>query len=186
MQLLHNLSKPLAARTRREHYRLIEDKSTILPSESESDEEMPGPPEEYLDNLMDSNAFQGTSPPPVHDYGMDDEMDLNGDSEDLHSASSDSESNFQLDAEDEWLDLDEGEERDEYAGQDEMARGLEEMLGAEEELELWNQRMYPHPTPIAACLDLIRGNEILSKQDRDNIRAFKLKILTTMPQLAFA
>ncbi|KAJ7466343.1 hypothetical protein FB451DRAFT_1093297, partial [Mycena latifolia] len=50
-----------------------------------------------------------------------------------------------------------------------MLRELEEMLGPDEEAALWECR-----------------NDILTEQDRDNIRAFRLKMLCTMPHLAFA
>ncbi|KAJ7019369.1 hypothetical protein C8F04DRAFT_1147812, partial [Mycena alexandri] len=50
-----------------------------------------------------------------------------------------------------------------------MIRELEEILGPDEESELWQHR-----------------NEILTEQDRDNIRAFRLKMLSNMPRVAFA
>ncbi|KAJ7709375.1 hypothetical protein B0H16DRAFT_1703806 [Mycena metata] len=48
---------------------------------------------------------------------------------------------------------------------EEMIAELEEMLGPDEESELWEHR-----------------NKILTEQDRDNIRAFRLKMLSSMDQ----
>lgn len=64
------------------------------------------------------------------------EMDVDED-EDFDAPPSDLESEFELDEEDEWLDFDEGEQKKECASKDEMLRDLEEMLGPDEEAELW-------------------------------------------------
>jgi hypothetical protein len=44
------------------------------------------------------------------------------------------------DEEDEWLAFDEGEERDDFNSREEMVPGLEEMLSAEDEADLWDVR----------------------------------------------
>jgi hypothetical protein len=135
--------KPLAGRTRREHYRRIEDKSTILPSESEyssSDEEMAGYDDDNVvpDDPMDT--FTSVDALTAHSI-----MDVDNDTTDDNDSDpvlSDAESEFVLEEEDEWLKFDEGEERDEYVSREEMDRELEEMLGSDEEAELWEYSAY--------------------------------------------
>ncbi|KAF7335395.1 hypothetical protein MVEN_02192100 [Mycena venus] len=100
------------------------------------------------------------------------EMDIDeddSDSDDSDPLASECETVLELGEEDEWLAFDEGEERQECANREEMARELEQMLDAEDEAVLWDIR-----------------NETLSEQDRDNFRAFQLKMISNMPHLAFA
>ncbi|KAF7358774.1 hypothetical protein MSAN_01216400 [Mycena sanguinolenta] len=74
---------------------------------------------------------------------------------------------------DEWQDFDEEEDQD--TSRDEMLRELEEMLDADEEAALWD-----------ILTVIIAGNETLTEQDRDNITAFQLKMISNMPRVAFA
>ncbi|KAF7372933.1 hypothetical protein MSAN_00500000 [Mycena sanguinolenta] len=92
---------------------------------------------------------------------------------DLSSVGSDSENDYggleldELEA-DEWADFDEEADYDIPISHEEMVRELEEMLDADEEGALWDNR-----------------NEILTEQDRDNISAFQLKMISNMPRVAF-
>ncbi|KAJ7147401.1 hypothetical protein C8R43DRAFT_889949, partial [Mycena crocata] len=59
------------------------------------------------------------------------------------------------------------------------------MLGPDEEAALWDASTQEYSC-ILTRRDLYHaGNDILSEQDRDNIRAFRLKMICTMPHLAF-
>ncbi|KAJ7450206.1 hypothetical protein FB451DRAFT_1527969, partial [Mycena latifolia] len=51
---------------------------------------------------------------------------------------------------------------------EEMIRQLEEMIMPDDEADLWKIR-----------------NDVITEQDRDNIRAFKLKLMANMPRSAF-
>lgn len=69
---------------------------------------------------------------------IDDEA-ADGDS-DLGDSDSESDLDFELGQEDEWLAFDEGEDRDNIETPEAMLRGLEDMLGPDEETELWDCR----------------------------------------------
>ncbi|KAJ7688114.1 hypothetical protein B0H17DRAFT_1135769 [Mycena rosella] len=66
---------------------------------------------------------------------------------------------------DEWKAFDEAEDNEIPISREEMIQELEDMLGPDEEAELWDCR-----------------NQVLTEKDRDNIRAFRLKILSNMPR----
>ncbi|KAF7334036.1 hypothetical protein MVEN_02309100 [Mycena venus] len=70
---------------------------------------------------------------------------------------------------DEWNTFDEEEDQEEPFSHEEMIQQLEEMLSVDEEAELWDCR-----------------NETLTEQDRDNIAAFQLKMISNMPRVAFS
>ncbi|KAJ7266112.1 hypothetical protein C8J57DRAFT_1469942 [Mycena rebaudengoi] len=70
---------------------------------------------------------------------------------------------------DAWRGFDEILDADNPTTVEEMLKELEEMLSPDEEADLWDIR-----------------NEILSEQDRDNIRAFRLKMLSSMSHEVFA
>ncbi|KAJ7604077.1 hypothetical protein FB45DRAFT_64858 [Roridomyces roridus] len=76
-----------------------------------------------------------------------------------------------LGEEDEWLQFDPGQEVEEIQTREEMERELEEMLTPAEEAALWETR---------------QGNDILTERDCDNLRAFQLKMICSMPMLVFA
>ncbi|KAF7372602.1 hypothetical protein MVEN_00123100 [Mycena venus] len=67
------------------------------------------------------------------------------------------------------LAFDEVTDRDVPKTLEEMEQELDNMLVAEDEKTLWEFR-----------------NDILTEQDRDNIRAFKLYLISKMPRIAFA
>ncbi|KAJ7609097.1 hypothetical protein FB45DRAFT_1067121 [Roridomyces roridus] len=73
-----------------------------------------------------------------------------------------------LGEEDEWLQFDPGQEVEEIQTREEMERELEEMLTPAEEAALWETR---------------QGNDILTERDCDNLRAFQLKMICSMPML---
>ncbi|KAJ7733130.1 hypothetical protein B0H16DRAFT_1732424 [Mycena metata] len=189
--------KLLAPSTRRAHYRTV---NNVLWKDSESedggssgDSESDGndSAEMNVDN-SDNNLFQPPDNIRQQSYSVDPlDMDAkdssdSDDSDDMSSSDfmsgiSDFMSNIESDSEldglgseigmdsEEWADFDEEIDHELPISRDEMIAELEEMLGPDEESELWAQR-----------------NETLTEQDRDNIRAFRLKMLSNMPRVAFA
>ncbi|KAJ7182319.1 hypothetical protein C8R43DRAFT_1115958 [Mycena crocata] len=168
----------ISGRSRRRHYRNC-DPLKRCPSESpppkrrprsplpsyDSDEPMEyHPAPSVQDQPPPAPSVHTSTPSPTVSDGMD--IDENNTSDAPSSGTEESE--LELDETDEWLKFDEGEERTECVSREEMIRGLEEMLGPDEEAELWDAR-----------------NNILSEKDRDNIRAFRVKMICTMPHLAF-
>ncbi|KAF7345179.1 hypothetical protein MSAN_01894200 [Mycena sanguinolenta] len=169
--------KWISARTRRDHYSQIPDPTTIEPSESGDDtqsEPEDSPSEMELDEHPDhaqivefSDEVGQISP---EEIPM--EVDHLSDN-DLSSVGSDSENDYggleldELEA-NEWADFDEEADYDIPISREEMVRELEEMLDADEEGALWDNR-----------------NGILTEQDRDNISAFQLKMISNMPRVAF-
>ncbi|KAJ7095754.1 hypothetical protein B0H15DRAFT_69465 [Mycena belliarum] len=67
-----------------------------------------------------------------------------------------------------WSGFDKLQDAEEPLTPEEMIRQLEEMILPEDEAELWN-----------IC------NDVVTEQDRDIIRAFKLKLMSNMPRAAF-
>ncbi|KAJ7827294.1 hypothetical protein B0H13DRAFT_2373944 [Mycena leptocephala] len=172
----------LTKRTRREHYRNVSPDS-ILPSESESEAESDelGP---FYDMEIDltPNAHLPISPFPSgiridsaaaepDDISMDfDEAPIDSldyDSSQHESSDSESEHDPSVPA-DEWRSFDEDEDQEVPISREEMIEELNQMLGLDEEAALWDFR-----------------NKILTEEDRDNICAFQLKMLSNMPHIAF-
>ncbi|KAJ7506447.1 hypothetical protein B0H11DRAFT_2219815 [Mycena galericulata] len=69
---------------------------------------------------------------------------------------------------DEWRGFDEFQDVDIPISREEMICQLDEMIMPDKEERLWDIR-----------------NDVLSEEDRDNIRAFKLKLMANMPRTAF-
>jgi len=65
----------------------------------------------------------------------------------------------------------------------EMYEELEDIMGPGNEEELWKIRMFKSFN--LNCINVGKGNSILTKEDRDNIRAFKLKMMSNMPRHTF-
>ena len=141
--------KWISARTRRDHYSQISDPTTIEPSESGDDaqsEQEYSPSEMELDDYPDHAEIFDFS----HELGQISpeqipmEVDHHSDT-DPTSVCSDSENDYggleldELEA-DEWADFDEGVDIDIPISREEMVRELEEMLDADEEGALWDNR----------------------------------------------
>ncbi|KAJ7181861.1 hypothetical protein C8R46DRAFT_1210212 [Mycena filopes] len=143
-----------------------------------------------MDPNIDDNAavlppsnYDGTAESYAQDsFAMDVDTDSSAsheDSSDTDSSIPDIESDYGSDTEpfgaafgmdlEEWKSFDEDGDHDVPLTRDEMIAELEEMLGPDEEGKLWERR-----------------NEILSDQDHDNIRAFRLRLLCNIPHVAFA
>ncbi|KAJ7114526.1 hypothetical protein C8R43DRAFT_903057, partial [Mycena crocata] len=60
------------------------------------------------------------------------------------------------------------------------------MLGPDEEAILWDARKSQSLVYVTAShCSLRKGNSILTEKDRDNIRGFKLKMMSQMPRTAY-
>ncbi|KAJ7675191.1 hypothetical protein B0H17DRAFT_1140392 [Mycena rosella] len=148
-------------RSRCRHKCQVLDPATIGESESESEQE-----EIQVDQQPDDDhgdTHDAFDPPFDDNTGSSCAMDVDDDCSDSDMDSdsdvsvSDAESEFQLDEDDEWLQFDEGEEWQE-------ATSREQMLY---EADLFETR-----------------NEILTDQDRDNIHAFQLKMISYLRKCA--
>ncbi|KAF7340818.1 hypothetical protein MSAN_02111100 [Mycena sanguinolenta] len=151
--------------------------------------------DEIHDSLAPHLDWQHSDPPGddstmcdviAEDMSDHSDMDVDDDASDTTSSASfpsvsTAPANDELDP---WRSFDELQDKDEPISREEMVRQLEEMLGpgddwgsedtlsteldAEDEARLWDQR-----------------NAILTEQDRDNIRAFHLKLVSKMPRTAY-
>ncbi|KAJ7893696.1 hypothetical protein B0H14DRAFT_3427345 [Mycena olivaceomarginata] len=165
--------KLITHRTRRDHY-------TKVPPESIRRSVSPG--QSDLQNLLSKNhthispseVIEQRSPSPSHSHSYSPappDLDMCS----LEHISSDSEDDL-----DPWSAFDEFQDLDQLVSREEMLQQLEEMLGpgdeydddmpldAETEASLWDER-----------------NNILMDQDRDDIRAFHLKLISKMPRTAY-
>lgn len=146
--------KLISARQRRKHYKRgnplnrlpsespSESSDSDADSDSDSDSDFSHPDIAMDDSISDNQTphpsilpFRQTVSPSCEEVDDDDD-------EDSDISMSEPESEFELDEEDEWIAFDEGQERTECAGRDEMLRDLEEMLGPDEEAELWDCSAY--------------------------------------------
>jgi hypothetical protein len=93
---------------------------------------------------------------------------------------SDSESEFE-----DWKDFD--EENETALSDEEKLEELEDILSSENYAELWQSRLcflYIYFESESHCMELL-GSNVLSDEDLDNIRAFKLRMVSNMPRIAF-
>lgn len=127
--------KLLSERQRRRHYR---DAGPLTRCPSESPPPSASSSDSHSDVSMDYTPTLPSDWTPAS-FDNDDAMD---DEEDPDLPSSDPESDFELDPEDAWIDFDEGQERTECTGREQMLRELEEMLSPAEEAELWADSVY--------------------------------------------
>lgn len=86
---------------------------------------------------------------------------------------------------DPWRGFDEFQDLDNPISLEEMMVQLEEMRGPEEEAKLWDARKYISTSYLLVSVLIIVGNDILTEKDRDNIRTFKLKMISRMPRTAY-
>jgi len=59
------------------------------------------------------------------------------------------------------------------------------MLSAGNYAQLWESHLYLISSPLFSINNLELGSDILSDEDQDNIRAFKLQMVSNMPHVAF-
>ncbi|KAF7378176.1 hypothetical protein MSAN_00242100 [Mycena sanguinolenta] len=178
----------ITKRSRQRHYRLISEPSTILPSQSEEENNSDSDDSTSEMDLDDSTITPHDAESPNYSHFLGDNSqvpmdvddtrndgtrnDLTAGEDTLSGLESDSDHGYDgLDLDDlsdhEWDDFD--EDQDIPLTREEMLRELEEMLDADEEAALWDIR-----------------NKTLTEQDRDNIAAFQLKMISNMPRVAFA
>ncbi|KAJ7215472.1 hypothetical protein GGX14DRAFT_391900 [Mycena pura] len=187
--------KVLAARTRREHYEAAPSASSrpslstpILPSIPNNipiEEELFLSPSSHIDPTLAHIAAASTYDSD-HDAACSDMMDSTSGSsaaESGHEMDVDSTAPEQIEPSplaenphplptdvdiEPWSGFDEFLDVDTPVSLEEMVKQLDEMMGPDNEAELWDVR-----------------NHVLTEQDRDNIRAFKLKMVSKMPRTAY-
>ena len=102
--------------------------------------------------------------------------------------SSDSETSgdsSEVDDDGDWKKFDEDEEHDAILSDEENMKQLEEILTADEYAALWNKRRVCLVTQIMLRAQPGPGTEKLTEADEDNIRAFKLRMVSKMSHMAF-
>ncbi|KAJ6559292.1 hypothetical protein B0H10DRAFT_1966999 [Mycena sp. CBHHK59/15] len=173
-------SKLLTRRAQQNDYSQVSTLS-ILPSESEYSEpdhdmEVDASPMDTMQNAPhpDAPAFipeECTISPP--EDGLLDHLRNDIEQESTNPSCSEHEDNINSDFEedselDKWSTFDEQIDKDTPMSFEDMMKELEDMLGPDEEAKLWDSR-----------------NEIITENDRDDIHAFLLKMLSNMPWIVF-
>ena len=194
-------------RTRRRHYKRAEQDGIMAASpessSSEFDDDSDGgqtsqhpllraespipmsidPPSPHDD---DADTHSETSSEPADDIEMDIDnlSDASGDYDDGYFNLLDLEGGEAVEIE-AWSGFDEVQDRDEPISREEMISRLEEMIGPEDDIELWGTRKSGPPNLALVDTYSNPGNDVLTENDRDNIRAFKLKMMSNMSRDVF-
>ncbi|KAJ7187057.1 hypothetical protein C8R46DRAFT_1025000 [Mycena filopes] len=143
----------LSARGRRRHYQLgnpLERRQSVSPTRSESDDDAmrvdPNSPVFKAAELLPNSSHRRTPSPTCEevDEDVEDEDEHEDDDKSMSDAEESDVSDLELDEDDEWDDFDEEQDRVDVVSREEMIRELEEMLGPDEEAELWDIRAYKH------------------------------------------
>ncbi|KAJ7624105.1 hypothetical protein DFH06DRAFT_1481700 [Mycena polygramma] len=166
--------KLIAKRTRNTHYRKILDKSTIRDSESEDDSQTPSDVEmqaaDGVREQADEEPMYTPSPEPAAPQDADDNENSCSDADSVVGSDfeleEDSDTEFGLEKDDEWLAYDEEDQKSEFFSSGQILREMVEMvlgsddedamMGLDEEAELSDSR-----------------NDILTEKDLDTIRFFQ-------------
>ncbi|KAJ7652365.1 hypothetical protein DFH06DRAFT_1418728 [Mycena polygramma] len=134
--------KIIAKRTRNTHYSKILDKSTIRDSESEDDSETPSDVEmqaaDGVREQADDQPMYTPSPEPTAPQDVDDDENDYSDAGSVVGSDfeleEDSETEFGLEKDDEWLAYDEEDQKSEFFSSGQILREMEEMvLGSDDE-----------------------------------------------------
>jgi hypothetical protein len=131
-----------------------------------------------IEERSNNGKFEEPTENAKADPGPQDRDDISSEGGEEELLGSDCDSEF-----DEWKDFDEANEA--ALSDEERLKELEEILSDENYAELWESRLY-----LISSLSIFNnmeflGSNVLSDEDLDNIRAFKLRMVSNMPRIAF-